>query len=359
MATSKYLIDVFVRHQVYLERLKAGLVGEFDPTIRKIDKAILAALADAGVASVNELGKRELTQLINTVKEAETKLLSEYAEKLSTDHEQLANYESQFAEKALDHALVSPPTLVKLDAGTAWAFAKTQPVQATGQLLKPYTDSMVERNVLKVEAVIRNAHAQGWTVGQTVTAIRGTKKNNYADGLLDMSRRDVESMVRTSVQHVSNAARAASWEANDDIVEGYRWISTLDSRTTQQCRSLDHRVFELGKGPRPPIHIRCRSTTVPEIAETAKLLGGGTTRASKGAEGGQQVPANQTYYEWLRGQPATFQDTAIGPVRGKLFREGGLSADEFARLNLNRQFEPMTLDEMKKLAPEAFNRAGL
>ena len=45
--------------------------------------------------------------------------------------------------------------------------------------------------------------------------------------------------------------------------------------------------------------------------------------------------------------------------RAKLFEKGGLSAAEFGRLNLGRNFEPMTLDEMRAVNPTAFKRAGL
>ena len=66
-----------------------------------------------------------------------------------------------------------------------------------------------------------------------------------------------------------------------------------------------------------------------------------------------------TYYEWLKTQPTQFQNTALGPTRAKLFKDGGISADEFARLNLGRDFEPLTLDEMRAKMPEVFERANL
>jgi hypothetical protein len=89
------------------------------------------------------------------------------------------------------------------------------------------------------------------------------------------------------------------------------------------------------------------------------MLDEGATRASKGADGGEQVPASLNYYEWLKTQPSEFQDVALGPTRGELFRKGGLSAERFAELNLGKNFEPLTLEQMKELEPVAFARAGL
>jgi hypothetical protein len=66
-----------------------------------------------------------------------------------------------------------------------------------------------------------------------------------------------------------------------------------------------------------------------------------------------------SYYDWLKEQPASFQDQAIGPVRAKLLRDGGLSASRFAELSVDKYFAPLTLPEMQALDPVAFKRAGL
>jgi len=55
----------------------------------------------------------------------------------------------------------------------------------------------------------------------------------------------------------------------------------------------------------------------------AVALHTGATRFSRGADGdAKYVPADMTYYEWLKTQPKEFQDDVLGKTRGKLFREG-------------------------------------
>ena len=49
----------------------------------------------------------------------------------------------------------------------------------------------------------------------------------------------------------------------------------------------------------------------------------------------------------------------LGPARGTLLRDGGLSAERFQELRLSRNFEPLTLAEMQRLEPLAFERAGI
>lgn len=145
---------------------------------------------------------------------------------------------------------------------------------------------------------------------------------------------------------------------NSDVVQAVEWVSTLDSKTTAQCRTLDGRRVKLTEGPRPPIHINCRSTVVA-VTRFGALFSKDGTRASVGDSGPQQVRADLSYYDWLTQQPAAFQDKTIGPVRAKFLRDGGLSVDRFSELQLGRNFAPLTLEQVKALEPFAFERAGM
>lgn len=154
---------------------------------------------------------------------------------------------------------------------------------------------------------------------------------------------------------IAAVARQAVAEANGDIVAGVRMVATLDSRTSSVCRSLDGRVFPVDSGARPPFHINCRTSFVLVLkAEYA-----GREAQGKRASAGGAVSDGLSYYEWLGKQPAAFQDEVLGRTRGALFRRGGLSAKQFADLQLDRNFRPRTLDELRELIPEAFRQAGL
>ena len=83
--------------------------------------------------------------------------------------------------------------------------------------------------------------------------------------LTNAANHQVITLVRTSINQVANAASQQVYEANQDITKKYRYVATLDTRTSAICRALDGREFEYGKGPKPPQHFNCRSTTVPII----------------------------------------------------------------------------------------------
>jgi SPP1 gp7 family putative phage head morphogenesis protein len=122
-------------------------------------------------------------------------------------------------------------------------------------------------------------------------------------------------LVRTSINQVANTASQQVYEANQDITKKYRYVATLDTRTSAICRALDGKEFEYGKGPTPPQHFNCRSTTVPII--DPDILPPSTT-ATRASEDGQ-VPINQSYGEWLSKQPRSVQAEALGPGKVAYF----------------------------------------
>jgi SPP1 gp7 family putative phage head morphogenesis protein len=355
MATAAALVEATIRNQVLLEQLKSGEVEKVAKYLREIDKVIRDRLSreDMTVLAVAALEK-----MLSEVDGQILAIYSRYARQLKADLVDIAEYEAAFEARSLNNVLTgfatAVPTLPALRAAI-----KARPLQVTGadggKLLEPFIEGWAATERARIVNAVRLGFSQGQTNFQIIQAIRGTKAANYTDGILGISSRNADAVVRTAVQHVANTARFETWNANDDVVTGYRWVSTLDSRTTQVCRSLDGRVFKMDKGPQPPAHIRCRSTTVAELDPSLDFLKQGATRSSKDG----YVSADETYYSWLEKQSSKFQDAALGPTRGKLFRDGGLSAKRFAELQLDRRFKPLNLDQMRAMEPLMFERAGL
>ena len=130
------------------------------------------------------------------------------------------------------------------------------------------------------------------TVGQLIAA---------GGELTAVANNQVIALVRTSINQVANTASQQVYEANQDITQRYRYVATLDTRTSAICRALDGREFDYGKGPMPPTHWNCRSTTVPVI--NYKELGfdppPSVTKGKRASMDGQ-VPADTTYGKWLK-----------------------------------------------------------
>lgn len=344
------LHDVTLRFQVYLEQLKAGEIRRMDTTIRALDRAVVAAINGLGSSPSRARLDRALAALRGQMQALTDEQATTYMRTLRN----FSKYALEYDTATIN--LVAPPNApaVAPAAAASWSATLAAPIQATGDLLETFVNSWGASAIRKVEGAIRVGYAQGMTTDEIVRKVRGTRANNFRDGILgNVTKREADAMVRTSLQHVSSQAQQLVMDDNDDIIEGYIWISTLDGRTTQQCRSLDGNFYKLGKGPQPPIHVNCRSTTIPKIKGVDLLSN--TTRASQDG----QVAANQSYYDWLKTMDRAFQTDVLGPTRAALFREGGMSAEQFARLNLDKNFRPLTLDEMRKKNPAVFRKAGV
>jgi SPP1 gp7 family putative phage head morphogenesis protein len=356
MAVPEALVDSTVRHAVYLERLKSGEAKQMVSFLQEVDREIRKKLLFR-----SELAAYKRDKLNRLLKEIDSLLTGLYAKQkagLLGSLKELAEYEAGFEARNLN-SVVSAASFAVPAITTVWSAATLDPMSVRGsqggKLLDPFIKDWARSEVEAVKNRIRQGAFEGQTNAEIVRSIRGTKARRYKDGLLDTTRRHAEAIVRTAVQHVASTARKQTWDRNADLVTGYRWVSTLDGVTTTRCRSLDGQKFEVGEGPLPPIHIGCRSTTVAELDDGLDFLDKGATRSSVNG----YVDADLTYYQWLKRQPAAFQDSAIGPTRGKLLRNGGINAERFAQLQLDRNFQPLTLAEMRQLEPQAFARAGL
>ena len=140
-----------------------------------------------------------------------------------------------------------------------------------------------------------------------------------------MANGQVMNIVRTTVNQVTNTASQAVYKANPDVTEEYRYVATLDSRTSPVCRDLDGQIFKYNEGPVPPQHFGCRSTTVAVI--NYKKWGFTPPPAGKRASVDGPVPANTTYGKWLYNQrqkgskfkPGAEQIAALGNTKAKYF----------------------------------------
>ena len=81
----------------------------------------------------------------------------------------------------------------------------------------------------------------------------------------ETSYKNAERLVRTETNHIQNQATLMGYM--DAGVVKYQFLAVLDSRTSHTCSDLNGEVFKTEDATEgenyPPMHPRCRSTTVP------------------------------------------------------------------------------------------------
>lgn len=146
---------------------------------------------------------------------------------------------------------------------------------------------------------------------------------------LDVPRNHAATIVRTASNQVSTQAREVVYAENPDIIDSVMWVSTLDTRTSAICRSLDGKTFPIDSGQRPPAHPNCRSVVTPVLKSYKDLARRGIkvdmgTRASMDG----QVPASLSYGDWMKTQSIADQNDALGAGRAALWRAGKVSMSD-------------------------------
>lgn len=251
-----------------------------------------------------------------------------------------------------------------------------------GRSWRQWGAKLADDTTARVESELRQASA----LGEAMPAIG--KRIERVSGL---SKTSAERLARTAVTSTANRAMAASMEAlGGDAVVGWRFMATLDGRTSAICRGLDQRVFRKGdpSAPWPPRHPNCRSIMLPltdledepdgfrpfvrsdkalremgpEYRRLAKERVGEDAwkrlseaerreeiRVSRTAwqrENVGRVKASTSWPEWLAMQPEAFQREQLGPARFAAWKRG-LPIGEMATYG-----RELTVAELRRLYPD-------
>ena len=376
------IFDAQVRHQIGLQRLSTAIVRKIIALLNRADAELVAKLLTfEGDPSRGEWTKARLEAMLAAIREIVQESYNAINPAIRQEMMDLAQYEVEFQAKTIASAIpikwdiVTPPLEQLVSAVTSRPFQ--------GAILSEWVKHLGDEQARRLRNEIRMGFVQGETIDQIVKRVRGNptgKRSAYwvgpkgelsqfevagwqkrfyqsfSGGVLDIGRRQAEAVVRTAVNHTATASRELLYSANSDLIKGVRWVSTLDGRTTEICIARDGQVYDLNKGPRPPAHWNCRSTTAP-VLKSWRELGIDEDDAPLGTRAAMdgQVPADMTYGEWLKRQPREFVEDVLGKTKAALFLDGNLTVDRFVHDN----GRPVTLAELKAREAQAFDRAGI
>lgn len=126
---------------------------------------------------------------------------------------------------------------------------------------------------------------------------------DFADRL-NVSYSNAQRLIRTEINYISNKGSLQAYK-DTGIVEKYRYLATLDSRTSDICRELDGEVFEIKEAKvgvnLPPLHPYCRSTTVPHFDDDdiGELIEDRIARDDDGEGRSVRLGENLKFFDWV------------------------------------------------------------
>lgn len=204
----------------------------------------------------------------------------------------------------------------------------------------------VWNNTQKVADAIKEELMIGALTGKTEKEMTDSINEQFLSG-----RNNARRLVRTESSYIHNEAHFQAYK--DYGIEEYRFVATLDLRTSQICRERDGSVYRVNDKKigvnAPPMHPWCRSTTIMNLDdETMHNL----ERFARDPVTGERmkVPADETYKEWYQRMVEKHGAEAINTA-GKSTKN--YSSDKVQYQNyinvLGNKFVPDTLEEFQKI----------
>lgn len=355
------LADAETRHTVYLLRWSAGTYRRHSKLLDQMEADIASKIA-MRAPSDGTFTSARLEMMLAEVEKQSNQLFKALQSAVDADYRELAAYEAKFHVQAISNAYPIEVSFTAVTPSGVHAAAMSRPFQ--GKILRDWWGGQNAATKDAYSRVMRTGFAQGNTISEMVNEIGYVNRR---------AKRDVESIIRTATNHMSQVSRDVVVEANKDMFSGEEFVATLDGRTTLNCSSTDGKKFAIGYGPRPPLHFNCRSVRIP-ITKTWKELGFtgqdidkplASRRFISDKRRFKDIPVEErealtgrtkkTYNEWLKTQPKQFVEDVLGKKKAKLYLDGDLSLDKFT----DRNAKPLTLNEIEKRHSSAFKRAGI
>ena len=162
---------------------------------------------------------------------------------------------------------------------------------------------------------------------------------------MGVSESRAATLIHTESAHM--AAEAAEQGYRETGVQSYRFEAALDLKTCAVCGALDQREFPLAEHETginyPPLHPRCRCTTVPVTGFRV-----GSKRAARNPATGktEYVEKGMTYEEWRKKYVENAEENAIMELQRKAERKTA-NTGSFAELQI-----PLQKREVLRLAKQ-------
>ena len=359
MNVNDRLLDRAVDHEVDLRRYQQSVVRRLISRLNQSDAALIALLTvvlmsiDRSRFTVEALERR-----LAEVRKTNAKAFESVFTPLEREMRDLAALEAKAQEQAMRQTLPAAVRLAFPVEGVASAqvaaAALSRPFQ--GRLLSGWAANVEASRMTAIRNAVRQGFVQGQTTADIIKAIRGTKANGYADGVLNRGRREIAAIVQTALAHTAETARVEFTKANRGIIKAVRWVSTLDERTSSQCKIRDgleytpddfqpigHNV-PWGDGP-GRLHFNCRSTYT-NVTKSWRELGLDMDELPTGTRASMdgQVPADLTYRDWIMRQSPERQNEILGSARAALMRSGRVDFPEF----YDAKGKLLTIEELRQ-----------
>ena len=209
-------------------------------------------------------------------------------------------YQHEAVESLMKESLQTNYHRVIFDIGVATGetvmkdFHKLTIGEIVKEFERPWSGKNFSERIWKNRAKLKDALEEE-IVKMAISGADCTQAIESVAKKMDVSKKAAATLVHTEQAYFSSLGTLKAY--NEMGVDEYIYVATLDLRTSDICRDLDHEVFSIKDAQAgvnyPPMHPRCRSTTAPY---TVALEGTRTARDMFNNE--VKVDKSLNYKEW-------------------------------------------------------------
>lgn len=319
-------IDAAIELQLDIMRVDASIRADVLKILVKLEKQLAGTIA---TAKLTEWGRARIDKQLSNVRSTIKDYYAQASETAISSTDDIAGIA---AKVTADSISVGAAVAALPSESVLTALASNSIVQGAAQ--GAWWARQEADAAFRFSQVVRQGIAAGQTNAQMVSSLRD---------VMEVTRANAAALVQTSVATVASDARQAVYDANEDIIKGYRALETLDARTCLECMGADGKEYDKNLKPvghsvpykATPRHFNCRGLYLPIIFEGPP---GGTRASDKG-----QVSAATDFESWLKRQPPGKVDDILGKGRADLWQSGKLTLTDL----VNGNGRPLTLKQLR------------
>lgn len=286
------------------------LARAFKAAIDRQDAAALSRLAKA-YSQLYERMQGKLDSLLLAISKLEEPTsgqvmrLAQYKNLITSLETELTKYSAFVEVEIRNNAMAGVELAVKQTeaylAGLGYTMAKSLPANAIYSMLGFLQENsplwkrigeLAPYNTKRVADALLEGIAFGYNPAKTAKMF----ENLMGGGLTDAMR-----MTRTAQLYASREASRAMYIANEDVVEGWYWWTSLDSNVCMACAAMhgtEHKSDESMNS-----HYNCRCTSIPKVRGYDDQIQTGEDWFSTLSEAQQkEMMGAETYELWKDGQ---------------------------------------------------------
>ncbi len=350
---TKRLFDLSTRIALYIEGVKLWQEREFNSVLLELSEVFKNLLGNVKYSTLDGLSKAKLNALLLALRKSQFEIYSRYTSRLLKQLEDFAaitlelnrrvyasdwsNANNEDNEEVLsDENSILWITDINEDNGFVPLFGLAAtlgknngvykaglntPLAANGFYPIPFVKTFSNSAQASTENIIRKGWVNQSTPQETLLELIGNPNQKVGTpSQISRIRNQATAVIDTAMGHFANISSAAVQSA---LFGRYMWVSIIDGVTTEICIRRNRQVYEYGSGPIPPAHIRCRSHITPFSISNANF--------------------DDTYYIWIRRQPANIQNDFLGKKVAADLEAGLLKAKDIPKHTAIKPIKPEDL----------------